>query len=72
VPSWKGVRTTRYAYFKFEGRPAELYDMPADPNQRTNIAEANPTLVAKLAALSDSLANCTGAQCRSLEDRGLD
>jgi hypothetical protein len=46
--------------------------MPADPNQRTNIAEANPTLVAKLAALSDSLANCTGAQCRSLEDRGLD
>ena len=27
VPSWRGVRTTRYAYWKFQGGGAELYDM---------------------------------------------
>ena len=71
VPSWQGVRTTRYAYFKFQGGAAQLYDMAQDPGQKRNIAAANPALVRKLAALTAQLATCRGAQCRSLEDQGL-
>ena len=72
VPSWKGVRTTRYAYFKFEGRAAELYDVAADPNQQKNLAPGNPTLTTKLATLADDLANCTSARCREIENRPVD
>ena len=42
VPSWRGVRTTRYAYWTFEGVGTELYDMARDVNQRRNIAGDNP------------------------------
>lgn len=72
VSSWKGVRTTQYAYVKFEGGATEVYDMVADPGQRTNIAGNNPGLTAKLASLTDALATCAGPACRRLEDRGLD
>lgn len=71
VPSWRGVRTTRYAYVKYEGGATEVYDMVVDPSQRTNIAAANPSLTSKLASLADALASCVGASCRALEDRGL-
>src|SRR4051812_36039429 len=61
VPSWQGVRTTRYAYFAFQGGGTELYDMAQDPDQRRNIAGADPALTRSLAALSDRLAVCAGA-----------
>src|SRR4051794_4221475 len=70
VPSWRGVRTTRYAYWKFQGGGAEVYDMGVDPEQKRNIAAAAPALTRKLAVLSDRLARCRGAECRRLEDRG--
>jgi N-acetylglucosamine-6-sulfatase len=70
VPSWQGVRTTRYAYFRFQGGGAEVYDMSVDPGQRRNIAGVDPALTRKLAALSNRLAACGGAECRRLEDRG--
>jgi len=70
VPSWRGVRTTRYAYWKFQGGGAEVYDMGVDREQRRNIAVAAPALTRKLAALSDQLAVCGGAACRRLEDQG--
>ena len=70
VPSWRGVRTTRYAYWTFEGGGTELYDMARDVNQRRNIAGDNPALTRELAALSARLAACTGAGCRRLEDQG--
>ena len=31
VPSWRGVRTTRYAYWTYQGGGTELYDMAQDP-----------------------------------------
>jgi arylsulfatase A-like enzyme len=71
VPSWQGVRTTRYAYWKYQGGATELYDMMLDPDQRHNIAGADPTLNQKLAALSDHLATCGGAGCQSIENQGL-
>jgi N-acetylglucosamine-6-sulfatase len=71
VPTWQGVRTTQYAYWKFQGGGTELYDMSVDPEQRHNIAGANPSLTQKLAALSDKLAVCGSTACRSLEDQGL-
>ena len=71
MPSWQGVRTTRYAYWKFQGGGTEVYDMERDPGQRHNIAGADPALTQKLAALSDRLARCRGAECRSLEDQGV-
>jgi len=70
VPSWRGVRTTRYAYWKFQGGGAEVYDMGVDREQKRNIAVADPALTRKLAALSDRLAVCGGAACRRLEDQG--
>ena len=70
VPSWRGVRTTRYAYWTFEGGSTKLYDMAGDVNQRRNIAGDNPALTRELAALSARLAACTGAACRRLEDQG--
>ena len=69
VPSWQGVRTTQYAYWKYQGGGTEVYDMAHDPGQRQNIAGTNPALTQKLAALSDQLAKCRGAGCRSLEDQ---
>jgi N-acetylglucosamine-6-sulfatase len=71
VPSWQGVRTTQYAYWKFQGGATELYDMVQDPGQRHNIAGADPTLLQKLATLSDRLASCEGVECRRLEDQGI-
>ena len=71
VPTWQGVRTTRYAYIKFQGGGTEVYDMTQDPGQTRNIAGANPSLTQKLAALSAKLATCSGPVCRSLEDQGL-
>ena len=62
VPSWQGVRTTRYAYWKYQGGGTELYDMTQDPGQKHNIAGANPALTQKLAALS---ASSRGAAARS-------
>ena len=61
VPSWRGVRTTRYAYWKFQGGGTEVYDMSMDREQKRNIAVADPALTRKLAALSDRLAACSGS-----------
>ena len=47
VPSWRGVRTTQYAYWQLQGGATELYDMVQDPGQRHNIAGADPTLLQK-------------------------
>src|SRR4051794_19509176 len=72
VPSWQGVRTTRYAYWKAKGGSAELYDMQLDPNQRHNIVAGNPSLTQKLSRLTDELAVCDGDGCRAMEAGGLD
>jgi arylsulfatase A-like enzyme len=43
---WKGIR--------FEGKPFELYDLGADPEEKTNVAASHATVVAKIAAFLDS------------------
>lgn len=35
---WRGVRTHRYMYARFESKPWVLYDLEKDPYQRTNLA----------------------------------
>lgn len=35
-------------YVEFDGTAVELYDIPADPQQRTNLAEQHPDLVRRL------------------------
>ena len=51
VPTWQGVRTTQYAYVKFQGGGTEVYNMAQDPGQTHNIAGANPSLTQKHGAI---------------------
>ncbi len=37
--AWRGVRTNRYMYARFENRPWVLYDLEKDPYQLRNLAE---------------------------------
>ncbi|MCU0226043.1 MAG: sulfatase [Bryobacterales bacterium] len=36
---WRGVRTNRYMYARYESRPWVLYDLQEDPYQMNNLAE---------------------------------
>jgi arylsulfatase A-like enzyme len=36
---WRGVRTQRYMYARTEAEPWVLYDLEADPNERTNLVK---------------------------------
>jgi N-acetylglucosamine-6-sulfatase len=71
VPSWDGVRTDQYMYVKYQGGGVEVYDLQADPGEKRNIAGSDPGLTQRLAALSNRLATCKGAGCRSIEDQGV-
>ena len=62
VPSWQGVRTTRYAYFKFQGGAAQLYDMAQDPGDKRNIAGKS---------LAGAEARRADRPARGLQRRGL-
>lgn len=43
VPTYCGVRASRYAYFQYRGKHEELYDLASDPYQLENRSE-DPTL----------------------------
>jgi arylsulfatase A-like enzyme len=34
---WRGLRTPRWKYARFENKPWVLYDLAADPFERTNL-----------------------------------
>ena len=63
---WRGVRTARYTYARFEDRPWVLFDLDRDPYQQTNlvddaaakpvVAEMEKKLAAHMKAASDSWA----------------
>jgi arylsulfatase A-like enzyme len=36
---WRGVRTSRYMYARFESRPWVLYDLDKDPYEQKNLVE---------------------------------
>ena len=51
---WKLVHPSGFNRERFEGRPSfELYDMCADPLESTDVAAANPQIVARLKAAYD-------------------
>ncbi len=60
APSVQAVVTPRYKYVKYDGRPAQLFDLEADPGEQTNRAAGNAPLAAALAerlhALGDEAA----------------
>ena len=64
---YKGVRTDRYTYvFWTETGEEELYDLQADPNQLTNLAN-DPTYGSVKAGLAAKLAlleKCAGPSCQ--------
>ena len=45
--AWRGVRTRRYMYARFEGRPWVLYDLERDPFEQNNLVDSKP-LVAEM------------------------
>ena len=47
LEGWRGVRTDRYLYARYESKPWLFYDMEADPYQRRNLVNdvsAAPTM----------------------------
>lgn len=69
IPSFRGVRTDRYAYVEYWTGERELYDLDEDPHELDNLAEtADPELVSGLSDTLAGLVDCEGAQCRAAED----
>jgi arylsulfatase A-like enzyme len=53
-PSFCGVRTTRYAYVRYEDGFEEVYDLRADPWEMANVASDDPDRTASLRARARS------------------
>jgi hypothetical protein len=55
VPSYRGVHTERYLYVEYDGAPATLHDLDADPHQWRDLIgtrEAEPVLPGLRATLA--------------------
>lgn len=64
---WRGVRSPRYTYVRYDDGTEELYDLRRDPAQLRNMA-SRPSYSAVLGRLSDRLdvlADCSGRDCVS-------
>ena len=71
IPTWIGLRTVRHTYAEYPATSElELYDNFVDPKQVNNIAgTADPSFLAWLSGQKAALSTCTGATCRTLEDK---
>jgi N-acetylglucosamine-6-sulfatase len=70
---YQALRTTRYLYVEHYKGDVELYDLDADPYELENSATtADPALLRRLAAVLRALAECTGAACWTLEQKGVE
>ena len=58
---WRGVRTQRYKYARFEHQPWVLYDLKTDPYEKNNLVE-NPQFAALQQQLDARLADCMQQQ----------
>jgi arylsulfatase A-like enzyme len=64
---WRGVRSQRYVYWRYEDGFEELYDFVTDPHQLQNVAgrlgytDVQADLAARLAALE----TCVGVTCQA-------
>ena len=56
---WRGVRTDRYMYARFESKPWVLYDLQADPDEMKNLID-DKALVKKMDALLTAWMKKTG------------
>jgi hypothetical protein len=74
---WRGVRTQRYMYARYEDRPWVLYDLEEDPYQMNNLVgdSAAGSLLSRMDARVDQWMARTGDSWRSnwthpVEDQG--
>jgi arylsulfatase A-like enzyme len=70
VPAFQGIHLLHYVYIEYATGEKEFYDLRADLHQLNNLAaKADPALLKELAARLNELQNCTGDQCRVIENR---
>jgi arylsulfatase A-like enzyme len=64
APDYSGVRTTRWMYWTSESGD-ELYDLRADPDELTNLADRpdHRAVVRELDAARRALLSCAGEGC---------
>ena len=67
LPLFDGVRTSRYAWWRYEDGFEEMYDLRKDPDELTNIAEdpAYAEVRDELVAEWNRLKDCSGKSCRT-------
>jgi arylsulfatase A-like enzyme len=69
-PDLQGLRTHQHTYVAYVNGERELYDLAQDPYQLASMHEtAPPELLTLLGRWLDALRACTGAGCRTAEDR---
>ena len=68
-PDFRGVHTQRYSWVEWADGQRELYDLPADPDELSNLANMAglDDLSTQLSGLSAGLATCMGLACREIE-----
>jgi hypothetical protein len=72
VPTWRGLMSLKDAYaFHPDTSEDELYKLVSDPYRLSNIASTSGATVTALRPLAEKLKSCSGAACRTLEDRPL-
>ena len=70
VPSYRGLRSEDYTYVEYATGEREYYDLQTDPHQLTNAyASLDQARKGALHEKTRALADCAGAECRSLEER---
>ena len=69
APPYRGMRLQNLSYVEYSTGEIELYDLKTDPFQLQNLAStADPNLLAELSTRLKTMANCVGADCRSIEN----
>jgi arylsulfatase A-like enzyme len=68
---WRGVRSRRYKYARFQDKPWMLYDLQKDPYEMSNLVEdaSRRKLVARLDAEIERTMRDTGGRWDELKDR---
>ena len=73
APAFRGIRLQTLSYVEYSTGEIELYDLVSDPYQLQNLASnADPKLLAALAARVSELSACKAESCRTAEDAPFD